>query len=653
MKTRLLTALLILLNLMVFAQKPKTKPVGRYKTIQICVAHEKDVYFYLLLALKSSEECNCSCPLKGKSLDEYEVYEKIVNRSNKNIKISLNPFVGFSIKNSYQSCKKLEQDRYGTGRGIGKQEYIYISARSEKFLDFQTTIKLAQLPSDNVTANFKILEDKEHQFNPISEKEENDLILSRLNLQDCGDQIILLPPIDEASMLLDLKYRKEMLNYCPEDYPALKFLGDIYYQEKDKADMNWLKLALKNYELSIYHMKNSLEEPYNRLELCLLEIHWKLANLYEYAGLYEQAISYFNLLKKYSPQYIEQREKEILNQYNFRPYDNSYRYNKINYPEEATAHIILCRYLLKNRPTNVTAALEKDTVISTAMIERLDLSDEAIQQRSGLEPVKEMVKQVEQQQQYKTKDPSVKGKIIDVALMALSWAVAPKDMKVEQRNQFIMGTLSALVSLIDKDKINANGTSSMMADLAGLPSSPVAKNAEAAFNKMEPSSKTNPVAATEPKKIETAGGVTITDKWDVKDMSGIYETLERSGECPYVGSTWRTGIHSIERATITIKPVELIQQGKRIKFLSTGTSTFNGSTVSTYAEGEGIILNNKCIIKGLVTGGYSGNINSKFTPYEFTNEIEIINEFTFKLRNTSTIGKAAIEPNCIYTFKKK
>ncbi len=194
----------------------------------------------------------------------------------------------------------------------------------------------------------------------------------------------------------------------------------------------------------------------------------------------------------------------------------------INYAEDATAHIIVCRFLMKNRPANITAAITKDTIVSTAMLDRIDFSDQAIQQRSGFEPIKQMVEEVEKKQNYKTKDPNIKGKVIDVALLALGWAIAPKDMKVEQRNQFIMGTLSTVISLIDKDKVNvaAGGlsSSSMSSDLADLKTSPTAKTAEAAFNKVQPPAK---VAATaEAKKVETAGGVTITDKWEVTDISG-------------------------------------------------------------------------------------------------------------------------------------
>jgi tetratricopeptide (TPR) repeat protein len=518
------------------AQNPKTKPVGKRTTIQICATKEREVYLYLLLTMKSIEICNCSCPMKGQSLYEYEIYGKIVNKSNKNIKVEN---AAFFIKDYYETCKKVGKGIGDVGNIIVLPEYpIYIKARSEKFVDYETTIKL-DLPPSKAAGRLMFKDDTQHQFDPIAEKEENNFILSGLDLYECG-QHILSPAksVYDTTFTADLLALNKIAQSCPENFSVYRNLADIYFKAKEEADANWLKLAIMNYEQSIYFLKTDLNEPYKTMELWLLEAYWKLANLYEYAGMYEQAIPYYNLLKKYSPEYIKQREKEIMAQYK----TVTPAYTTLNYPEEATAHIILCRYLLKNRPAISETVVLKDTTVTTAMVERMDFSDKTIQQRSGLEPVKDLVKEVEKQQQYKTKDPSVKGKIIDVALLALSWAVAPKGMKVEERNRFIMGTLSTLVSLIDKDKINATGTSTMLSDLAGLQSSPVAKNAEAAFNKVEPPlAKPNPVAPSEPKKIETAGGVTISDKWEIQDISGEYKAVNSEGTTNWTAERGESG----------------------------------------------------------------------------------------------------------------
>lgn len=368
------------------------------------------------------------------------------------------------------------------------------------------------------------------------------------------------------------------------------FLYEFNESQMEVSPKKWISQSIRGYQYFL------------DLDSNFVEARWRLANVLEFAGLYESAIIHYRLLLK-SP-LVDKRTRN---------------YGMISLPinlaEEATAHIIVCRFLMKNRPANITAALAKDTVMTTAMLERMDFSDQAIQQRSGFEPIKQMVEEVEKKQNYKTKDPNIKGKVIDVALLALGWAIAPKDMKVEQRNQFIMGTLSTVISLIDKDKVNvsAGGLSSsgMLSDLADLKTNPAAKNAEAAFSKVQPPAKaTTPV---EEKKVETAGGVTITDKWEVTDISGEWEAIciqcidHLNKGCTCNGGNGKFNIilneNKIESFPFSSKPKEHIQnyinkiyvEGKKIAGTVSYDLVGTGWSVQSKYIYDFEIINNKLI----------------------------------------------------------
>lgn len=397
------------------------------------------------------------------------------------------------------------------------------------------------------------------QFDPVIEEEESDPANFGLVVWPC-DWLIDMSSI-KTSNLEYLEPYQNIANVCPEDYSLLKDLADIYYTEKENASADWLKLAIITYEQTIVQIKTGFGDAEKKFQFSLFDSYWKLANLYESVGMYEQAIANYNLLKKYTPKKDIPIKRPVGSRIEKLKFDDE----NINYPEEAIAHSIVCRFLMKNRPATAAAVVIKDTVVTTAMVERMDFSEQAIEQRAGLAPIKQMVEEVEKKQQYKTKDPQMKGKVIDVALLALSWAIAPKGMKVEQRNQFIMGTLSAIITLVDKDNVSATGTNTMKTDLAGLKGSPVAQKAETTFNKMDAPAKA--ASVDESKKIETAGGVTISDKWEVADISGQYELMNWTINC----------LNPTKSTTCNQDGTQYIVKGNPYKYTKVGENQYSYS----------------------------------------------------------------------------
>lgn len=348
---------------------------------------------------------------------------------------------------------------------------------------------------------------------------------------------------------------------CMDNANIFYYLGNHFQLYKEKIDDNWLGQSLTYYSRAV------------EIDSNFVQARWNLANTLEYLGLFKQAIFQYNKISKTPPEYYQKREL--------------YGKDKItivNYAEESRCHMTACKFILKTR-----GRVDHYTdVLTTSDVDKLDFKPKSIAERSGLEPIKQIVEEVEKQQNYKTKDPNVRGKAIDLTLMALGWAIAPKDMKIEQRNQFIIGALSTIVSLIDKDKIEINNgglsTQGMLYDLAELKTNPAAKNAETAFSKLQPPSKAT--APSETKKIETAGGVTISDKWEATDISGEWECID-CGESGKIG-TKSAG----EYTTITTFPLKIVKNNDKIILQTKWETKFSGFSTGAWETTPGHTIQN-------------------------------------------------------------
>lgn len=616
-----------------------------------------DVLLYMIFSEKSAELCKCSCPIDGKQLYEYDIYGKIVNKSDKNIKVT---DIAFFTKNYYESCKHKgnlildEMAIFSLPRTV-----VYVKARSEKYVSFESLIKLRDYATDEHWVGFSYVYDSNHQFNDFDENKENDIIKSKLRLVECGG-FFENPYLNRITINDEqqLDYYQKLVQYCPEDFWTLKKIGDIYYNLKEKISPNWLKNAISYYEKSINQAKTRLDEPFKTEELKMLDSYWNLANLYEYAGLYEQSINYYNYLLKYNPCQEDLQSKENLNRIqSLLGSDNTDRNGLICFSEEAKAHIIVCKFLIKNRPARSKLEIG-DPKASLELVQTNDFSDQAIQERSGLGPIQQLVEEVDKQQQYKIKNPNIKGKVIDVAMMALGWAIAPKDMKADQRNRFIMGALSTLVSLIDQDKISvsAGGLSSdgMLADLAGLKSSPVAQEAATELQKLEPPANTSK-PATQPNKVETAGGVTITNKLESINYSGIYHVVSLSGDCgQQLNDVWKTGTHSVpDGGTFTSLPIQIRHEGNQVHISGGYRQKYNATYYNGDFTGSGVIENGKSQLNFIQkTEGYALGIHTNTTTKGVI-EIKFDDNNKIQFRTISREDTVIQNPNCSTICIKK
>ncbi len=263
-------------------------------------------------------------------------------------------------------------------------------------------------------------------------------------------------------------------NKCANHIPTHIALGDLYQKLGEEEGTDWFQDALKLYLKVI------------ELEAGNVEAKWRTATIFEYLGLYSQAIPHFNWITENHPSIEKQNE--------------------------AKAHLIVCQFLLKNRGDDITTS----EIINSDNIGTIDTSDEAIKKRSGWSFLREVTKAVAAN--GKLTGLGDDSKYVQETLGHLyGWIDAPKELKVEARNKMLVDMMVTLGSLIIEKSLD------MVVGEINL--SEIGKE-------LEPLSSEEEVIVDEEvqKELEPDESKTV-ESWDVPDLNGTWKVSLINGTC--------------------------------------------------------------------------------------------------------------------------
>lgn len=364
-------------------------------------------------------------------------------------------------------------------------------------------------------------------------------IASAQNPEECKRE--LLKALNKESNEEKLDELNKRIRKCPNHDLTLIATAKLYAEMGKEADPDWLRIAIKHYQTAV-----DVPSTYTGTA------RWGLASLLEYAGEYELAIPHYQWI-------AEQGRSRGINE------------KRIS---EARAHLITCRFVMKNakRPANTSVAQTNGSVDA----ERLDLSDASIKERAGWSFLKEFVASVAiagGMAALKTE-----GNQIQVALGLLyDWSQAPQKEKVEARNRFLAGMISTIATTIAEKKLGLklanmslpNGQSGKVED---IPEGGYAGSAEEEFSTQKPQ---------EGRNFEVSDDFTIVEKWDVPNLSGEWTAHQyscRSSPPTFIPESYCEA--SIQQSGTQVTLVAKSRYQGKITNTSTYTGQIQGSSVN-------------------------------------------------------------------------
>lgn len=328
-------------------------------------------------------------------------------------------------------------------------------------------------------------------------------VLSNLSQSNCD--LILGEVIISDTKEKGEKYDalKKLLTKCKSNSKLNYYLGNFLEKHREKVDSSWTHLALGYY--------------YKAIEIHPTEFYearWKLANLLEYTGLYNEAIVQYKKLETYQlPPLESNKTKKVVSQnLGFEEYEN------FNFKDEAKAHLLVCEFLKKTREPEVAEEISVSEKPSN--LDRIDFSQKAIEERSGWSVIEDVTNEIEEERKQKPNNPKLKKFIANSFLDAMSYVIAPDDMKIEYRNRLLLGAITSLTELVTENNLEIKNEDvtyqKFKNDLKYSKDNNSVKSSIREFKNHQEKKET---------KIQIGSELSITQKFAFGDLSGEYDCI--------------------------------------------------------------------------------------------------------------------------------
>lgn len=268
----------------------------------------------------------------------------------------------------------------------------------------------------------------------------------------------------------------------------------------------------------IYFQRQVENDPWS------IKAHWGLASVLEYIGEYGSAVQEYKWVIKNS---TDSKQKA-----------------------DARVHMLTCEYLDHNVKRTSLATKQPENKIITkgqekedSKIDTTNISTKSIVEKSGWEYLKGLATSVGVAVGLTALKADAQHIQYAINLLDL-WIQAPDGQSIQARNRFLAGMISTLASIITKNKLGPQLGALYDPQMGEMPEGGYAGDMQQQFEEKK---------FEEEKKIEVSDDLTVTEKWDVPDISGEYKIIATDGSTPVPKLGWSSNTTTIMTCTMNIE----------------------------------------------------------------------------------------------------